>query len=344
MACFVIAEAGVNHNGSERLALDLVDCAADVGADAVKFQTFRADNLVARGTQSADYQRANTGQGDQYEMLRALELPEVVHQKLFDRCVERGIEFMSTPFDSTAVDLLARLGVRRIKIPSGEITNRPLIEYVALRRLPIVLSTGMCTLAEVQLAIGWITEIWKTVDQPNGFAEPITLLQCTSAYPASPTDANLRAMVTMRAATGLAVGYSDHTLGNTTALAAVALGATIVEKHFTLDKDLPGPDHAMSLNRAELQLLIHDIREVESALGSGVKEPSAAEMSTRPLVRRSIATARDLPVGTILTHQDLIVLRPASGIEPAAFRDIAGRRLRVAKRKGEILFWEDIVS
>lgn len=341
MKTFFIAEAGVNHNGSEDLALQLVDLAARCGADAVKFQTFKADRLVRRGASKAAYQEAATGAGDQHSMLAGLEMSEAMHRKVFARCQERGIEFMSTPFDEEAADFLVALGMRRIKIPSGEITNHPFLRHLARHDLPLILSTGMATLQEIVEA----TAVIRAERERRGLARPIeqmlTILHCTSNYPAALEDVNLRAMATIAAAVGVPVGYSDHTLGIAVSTAAVALGATVIEKHFTLDTSLPGPDHKASLSPGELAALVAQVRAVERALGSDRKEPTAAELPVRELVRRSVTSARDLRAGVPLTADDLCLLRPGTGIAPQHIEALVGRVPQRDVPAGTTLLWSD---
>ncbi|MEO5883000.1 MAG: N-acetylneuraminate synthase [Caldimonas sp.] len=342
MSCFFIAEAGVNHNGSLDLALKLVDAAADAGADAVKFQTFRADELVAPGTAKAEYQTATTGQGDQHSMIRALELRESDYEVLARRCAMRGIEFMSTPFDTWAADLLIRLGMKRIKIPSGEITNRPFLEHLAGTGLPLILSTGMATLAEVETAKSWLVEARNAAAHDADPAGVLTVLHCTSNYPARPEDVNLSAMLTMQRVLQLPVGYSDHTLGIEISLAAVALGATVIEKHFTLDRDLPGPDHQASLDLDALGALITGIRSISSAWGDGVKAPRPSELPVRALVRRSAFATRRLEVGDRIADADLRYLRPGTGIGPEHSHELRQRFLARAVEAGQMLSWSDL--
>jgi N,N'-diacetyllegionaminate synthase len=340
--CFLIAEAGVNHNGSREMALALVDAAAAAGADAVKFQTFHADDIVVPGTEKAAYQKANTAEGDQHAMIRSLELSEADHEALVERCAQRGIEFMSTPFDLASVDLLLRLGMRRIKIASGELTNRPFLEVLARTGKPLILSTGMATLDETARAVEWLR---ASRGEAGWSAEPgewLTVLHCTSNYPAEPADVNLRAMSTMQTALGVPVGYSDHTLGIEVSLAAVAMGACVLEKHFTLDRSMPGPDHPASLDPIQLAALVAGVRAVEQALGNGVKEPRASELPVRALVRRSAFVGRDLPQGTVLDAQDLRFLRPGHGIGPEHSRELVGRRTARALTSGTLLRWEDL--
>jgi N,N'-diacetyllegionaminate synthase len=342
MSVFVIAEAGVNHNGDERRALDLVDAAARCGADAVKFQTFRADKLVVRGAAKAEYQKRETGAGDQYEMLKALELSEETQRRLYRRSDELGIEFMSTPFDEDSARLLLDLGMKRIKIASGEITNEPFLEFLAAQGVPLILSTGMASLQEVERAVEVIRQARTRVGFGGDLSTVLTLLHCTSNYPAECGDVNLRAMQTLAKRTGLPVGYSDHTLGLAVSTAAVALGATVIEKHFTLDKNLPGPDHKASLTPDELRQLIGQIRDVEPALGSPVKEPCAAELPVRALVRRSVTLIRAVSAGSVLEASDLALLRPGTGIAPADLSKVVGKRAGRDIPAGTTLQWSDV--
>lgn len=342
MTCFVIAEAGVNHNGSEALALRLVDAAADAGADAVKFQTFRAEKLVRAGAPKAEYQQRQTGGGDQLSMLQALELSESAHRAVFARCAERGIEFLSTPFDAGSAAFLVELGMRRIKVPSGELTNRPFLEYLAGFDLPLIVSTGMATLDEVREAVGWIDAARAARGLTAALAGMVTVLHCTSNYPAAAEDVNLRAMCTLAAALDLPVGYSDHTLGIAVSTAAVALGASVIEKHYTLDRTLPGPDHPASLEPGELAELVRAVRTVGQALGDGVKAPRPAELAVRDVARRSVTLVRDLPAGHRLADGDLELLRPGTGIPPAALSGLPGRALRRALAAGTTLSWDDL--
>lgn len=317
---FIIAEAGVNHNGRLDLALRLVDAAARAGADAVKFQTFRADKLATADAPKALYQKTGTPAAEsQLTMLKRLELGPTEHRKVFRRCAEKGILFMSTPFDEDSADFLDRLGMRIFKVPSGELTNPSLLARVARKGKPVILSTGMSTLKEVREAVAFIRR--------NG-NPPLTLLHCVSCYPADPADVNLRAMATMARALRLPVGYSDHTPGIEIALAAAALGAAVIEKHFTLDRDLPGPDHRMSLEPDELQEMVTSIRNVSVALGDGVKAPRPKEEETRRVARRSIVLACPAPAGARLTRTMVAFKRPGTGIAPGKLESLLGRRLR----------------
>lgn len=344
MSCFVIAEAGVNHNGSADLALQLVEAAARTGADAVKFQTFTAEGLVTPGTAKAAYQEANTGAGDQYSMLRQLELPCAVYATLRHRATELGIEFMSTPFDEKAADMLIALGMRRLKISSGELTNFPLLEYLTARNMPMILSTGMGTMAEVQEAIAVIRSTRARLGFETDLSDMLTLLHCTSNYPAAAAEVNLRAMHTLQAATKLPVGYSDHTQGTLTAIAAVAAGAVVLEKHFTLDGSLPGPDHRVSLKPAEFTDMVRQIRSIEVMLGSGEKSPCAAELPIRALVRRSVTLKRELKANQAIAPEDVVLLRPGTGIPPVDLVQVIGRRAKTDLPAGTVLQWSDLLS
>lgn len=336
----LIAEAGVNHDGSLARALDLVDAAAAAGADVVKFQTFRADELASAGAASARYQRATTGAESQREMLRALELDVAAHERLVERCREKGIEFMSTPFDPASLALVARLGARRLKVPSGELTNPLLLEAVAATGLPVIVSTGMSTLGEIEEALGTLASTWlrgagrslspaEALRDEAGWAavaSRVTLLHCTTEYPAPLDEVNLRAMQTMAAAFGLPVGYSDHTQGIAIPIAAAALGAVVIEKHFTLDRRLPGPDHAASLEPGELTEMVAGIRAVGRALGSGRKVPSPSEIPNLSVARRSLVAARAVRAGEPFSSDNLAVKRPGSGIPAARYHEWIGRR------------------
>jgi N,N'-diacetyllegionaminate synthase len=340
MSVFVIAEAGVNHNGDPKRALDMVMVAAEAGADAIKFQTFTADKLVSERAQKAEYQQRQTGGGSQHEMLKALEMSEALHERLFDRCEEAGIEFMSTPFDEEAADFLIGLGMKRLKVPSGEIVNHRLLRHFAAKRRPMIVSTGMATMAEVEEAVAVVHQAWGD-ERPEGGA-PLTILQCTSNYPAAPGEVNLRAMTSMAEALKLPVGYSDHTLGINAAIAAAARGATVIEKHFTMDRALPGPDHGASLTPAELGQMVAAIREVEVLLGSPVKAPSEAELAVRAVARRSVTAVRDLAAGAAVGAGDVDLLRPAGGILPKDIEKVIGRRLGRPVAAGTALQWDDL--
>ena len=323
--CLVIAEAGVNHNGSLDRALAMVDAAQEAGASAVKFQAFRTARLVTRAAGKAAYQERGTPRGQsQYEMLKGLELSAADFGRIADHCRARNILFLSTPFDEESARLLKELGVPAFKVASGEITNLALLRGLARRRLPIILSTGMASLAEVAAA----------VDTIRRFDPGLILLQCVSNYPAAPADVNLRAMRTMARVFGVATGYSDHTEGIEIALAAVALGACVIEKHFTLDRGLDGPDHRASVEPLELARLVASIRTVESALGDGRKVPARSEAAVAAVARRRIVAARFIPAGTVLAEEMTALLRADGGLEPADMARICGRALAVDVAEG----------
>jgi len=330
---FIIAEAGVNHNGSLELAKKLVDAAVAAGADAVKFQTFVPEEVVSASATRAPYQKANMRgrEESQLEMIRRLALSEEDFRILKDYCDRAGIVFLSTPFDCRSVDLLEALGVPLFKIPSGELTNHRFLRYVAARGKPLVVSTGMATLGEVEEAV----EVLRQAG-----AQEITLLHCTTAYPAPYEEVNLRAMLTLKQAFGLPVGYSDHTPGIEVAVAAVALGACVVEKHFTLDRRMEGPDHRASLEPQELAAMVGAIRNVEKALGDGIKRPGAGERENMPYARRSLVAAKDIAAGEVITEEKLAVRRPGTGIPPKMFDVVVGRRARVNIAAGTVLDWD----
>jgi N-acetylneuraminate synthase/N,N'-diacetyllegionaminate synthase len=326
---FVIAEIGVNHNGDLTMARKLIDVAVKAGADAVKFQTFQADQLATAEAPKADYQLQSTSADEsQLEMLRKLELSIDAHRELQDYCRQQGIIFLSTPFDENAADFLDELGVAAFKISSGDLTNSPLLQHVALKNRPIILSTGMADIDEVIEAVSTV--------RTSG-CESVVLLHCVSNYPADPRDVNLRAMQTMRSAFDVPVGFSDHTNGIEVALAAVALGACVIEKHFTLDRTLPGPDHKASLEPDELQAMIAGIRTVESALGNGKKVPTAVEIETAKVARRSLIAARDIDAGSILKREMVVLKRPGTGLAPTMLETVLGRRLSQSVSSGSLL-------
>lgn len=339
--CYIIAEAGVNHNGSVDIAHRLIDVAADAGADAVKFQTFKADSLARPGAQKAAYQQQNAGDSlDQQAMLRKLELPNSAYPELIRHCQARQIRFMSTPFDESSARMLVDLGMSVIKIPSGEITNLPFIAFLAEFELPIILSTGMSTLNEVDDAVNTILPVWKK----KGLAiqENLTLLHCTSNYPAAPQDVNLKAMRTLSDAFGLPVGYSDHTLGITIPCGAVAMGAVLIEKHFTLDCDLVGPDHRASLSPVELSQMVTQIRQLELALGNGTKMPTESELPIRDVARRSVTLIKPIIAGQPIQTDMLTLMRPGNGIPPKQLPDLVGKLSKRDIPAWTTLTWEDI--
>ena len=327
--CFVIAEAGVNHNGTVELAKQLIDAAARAGADAVKFQTFRAAKLVTAAAPKAKYQVANTGSAEsQFQMLQKLELTLEEFRALADHCKLRGITFLSAPFDEESVDLLQSLDVPAYKIPSGELTNGPLLQYIAGKGRPIILSTGMSTLSEVGTAVEIIHRAGNT---------ELALLHCTSNYPTPPEQVNLLAMDTMRREFALPVGYSDHTQGITIPIAAVARGACVIEKHFTLDRNLPGPDHVASLEPNELAAMVTAIRSVEASLGDGKKQPTTSELDTASVARKSLVAGRSIPAGAVLQASDIAIRRPGTGLAPAMRDSLIGRTTRHTIEEGALL-------
>jgi N-acetylneuraminate synthase len=333
--CFLIAEAGVNHNGDLDLARRLVDAAAEAGADAVKFQTFRAERLVTPDAPKAEYQRDRTADnGSQLDMLRQLELSPEAHRVVLERCRQRGVMFLSTPFEEESANFLDALGVCAFKIPSGEVTNLPFLEHVARKGKPLIVSTGMCRLGEVESAVDAIRACGN---------DGLVLLHCVSNYPAAPEDANLRAMHTLGAAFGVPVGYSDHTEGVDVPLAAVALGACVLEKHFTLDRSLPGPDHAASAEPDELTALFRGVRRVEAALGHGHKTPVASETATANVARKSLVAAVDISCGSVLTPDLIAIRRPGTGLPPALREQLVGRTAREDIPAGTLLRWELLV-
>lgn len=339
---FIIAEAGVNHNGDVGLALELIDAAVTAGADAVKFQTFQANRLVTRSAHKAQYQVDNTGEaGSQFDMLKRLELSQDMHEMLVERCAASGIAFMSTAFDAVSLSMLARYDMPAIKIPSGDITCAPLLLQAARLRQRLIVSTGMSTLADVEQALGVIAFGLTRDGMPAGrsdcevayfssegreaLARYVTLLHCVTQYPAPMEAVNLRAMDTMAAAFGLPVGYSDHTAGIEIAIAAVARGACVIEKHFTLSRSLPGPDHAASLVPVELRQMVSAIRSVELALGSPIKQPSLEEVENRTVARRSVVAARAITRGERLDFDMLTCKRPGNGLSPLDIWSLKGK-------------------
>lgn len=327
---FVIAEAGVNHNGSVDRAKAMIDVAATAGADAVKFQTFRADALVSPQAPKAAYQQIGADAGEnQHEMLRGLELSYEDHATLVEHAKHRSIMFLSSPFDEKSADLLAELGTPAFKTGSGELTNLPFLAYLAALGKPMIVSTGMSDLEEVRAAV-------RTV-RGGGHADQLLLLHCVSNYPAQPADINLKAMETLREEFGVPVGYSDHTLGSAVAIASVALGACVVEKHFTMDRSLPGPDHRASLEPDELSAMISAIRSVESALGNGEKYPAASEREMRRVARKSLVAAVQIDEGAEITEQMIAAKRPGDGLPPNMLPEIVGKIAAVTVRAGQML-------
>ena len=342
--CCIIAEAGVNHNGQEGLAFKLIDAAAEAGADIVKFQTYKTENIIAKGAAKASYQSKTTDSNEsQYEMLKQLELPFELHHKLQAYCDEKNIQFLSTAFDGESLAFLVNdLGLKTLKIPSGEITNSPLLLEHALTGANLILSTGMCRLDEIEEALGVIAfgltkkttpsvkafkDAYASKEGQDALRNNVTLLHCTTEYPAPLEEVNLRAMETMRQTFHLPVGYSDHTEGITTSIAATALGAVIIEKHFTLDKTLPGPDHQASLEPSELQEMVKAIRSVEKVLGNGKKTPAPSEIKNISIARKSLVAKETIKQGDIFSEKNLGIKRPGNGLSPMHYWDLLGKKV-----------------
>jgi len=328
---FIIAEAGVNHNGSVELAEKLIDVAAEAGADAVKFQTFKAEKVVSKYAQKAEYQKQTTDALEsQLDMIRRLELDENSHRRLFAYCHAKKIIFLSTPFDLESVDFLNDLGLEIFKIPSGEITNLPYLRKIGSLKKEIILSTGMADLDEIEEALDVLVSSGTSIDK-------ITVLHCNTAYPTPMEDVNLKAMRTIAQTFGVRVGYSDHTLGIEVPIAAVAMGASVIEKHFTLDKNMEGPDHKASLEPAELKEMVKAIRNIEKALGDGIKKPTPSELKNKPIARKSIVAARNIQAGEVFTEENLAVKRPGVGISPMRWDEVIGKRAKRNYKIDEII-------
>ncbi|UXX80605.1 N-acetylneuraminate synthase [Reichenbachiella carrageenanivorans] len=332
----IIAEAGVNHNGNIELAKKLIDAAVKAGVDYVKFQTFKAEKLVSSSAKQAEYQQRNIGKkgNTQFDMLKMLELDVDTHRILIDYCNQSGIKFLSTAFDLESIDLLVNLGIDLFKIPSGEITNLPYLEKIAKIGKPVILSTGMCTIGDVENAFN----VFIQAGLPR---HKISILHCNTEYPTPMKDVNLNAMNTLGAAFDVNYGYSDHTLGIEVPIAAVAKGATIVEKHFTLDKNMEGPDHKASLEPRELKDMVMAIRNIELALGSAVKMPSPSEHANMKVARKSIHCNKPLAAGDTIAFGDLTMIRPGNGISPMEIYSVLGKKMRRDLGKGEILNYTD---
>ena len=317
MSVYIIAEAGVNHNGDINLAYQLVDAAKAAGVDCIKFQTFKSENLVSHTAQKAEYQKAATGDSSQQDMLKQLELSFDEFVSLKEYCDRKGICFLSTPFDFESIEFLNSIDMPFWKIPSGEVTNYPYLVALAKSGKPVVMSTGMCEMQEIEDAIAVLRE--------NGTSD-IKLLHCNTEYPTPYEDVNLRAMKTLRDAFGVEVGYSDHTKGIEVPIAAVAMGASVIEKHFTLDRNMEGPDHKASLEPQELKQMVDSIRHIEAALGSGDKRPSPSEKKNMAVARKSIVAAKRIKAGDILTEENITVKRPGNGICPMRWKEVLGTR------------------
>ena len=319
MKTLIIAEAGVNHNGDMALAKQLIDAATDAGADLVKFQTFNASRQATRAAKKADYQTRTTDYKEsQHDMLRRLELTSDMHHELMAHCATRNIGFFSTGFDIESIDLLLSLGQDHFKIPSGEITNLPYLRHIGQLGKNVILSTGMATLGDIEAAI-------DVLEQAGTLRANITVLHCTTEYPTPMAEVNLRAMQSIQTAFGVAVGYSDHTQGIEVAIAAVAMGASVIEKHFTLDRKLPGPDHQASLEPAELRAMVAAIRNIEVALGDGVKRLTPSEARNKPVARKSLVASRTIKAGDTFSAQTVTTKRPGTGISPMRWDEVMGR-------------------
>ena len=326
---FIIAEAGVNHNGDLLIAKQLVDKACDAGADAVKFQTYKTENIVCKDAEKADYQKKTTDIiENQYEMLKRIELSPEMHDELIEYCKEKGIIFLSTPFDLESIQYLESLDIPIMKIPSGEITNFPYLREIGKTGRKIIMSTGMANLTEIEAAVSVLRECGS---------EDITLLHCNTEYPTPYVDVNLRAMRTLADTFGVQVGYSDHTEGIEIALAAVALGATVIEKHFTLDKNMEGPDHKASLEPKELKVMVNLIRNIEKALGNGIKGPSISERKNIHVVRKSIVAKKEINKGDFLNEENLTTKRPGKGLSPMLWNEVVGQRAIRSFKKDEMI-------
>jgi N,N'-diacetyllegionaminate synthase len=334
----IIAEAGVNHNGSMDLAKKLIDVAKEAGVDYVKFQTFKADKIASKSAEKAEYQKSTTGNSEsQLMMLKKLELTHDDHLVLIEYCRSKNIEFLSTPFDIESIDLLKELGITLGKIPSGEITNLPYLQKMATTFDHLVMSTGMADMNEIEEAVNVITS--------SGFSkEKLTVLHCNTEYPTPFSDVNLTAMNTIRRKIGVEVGYSDHTKGIEVPVAAVALGAVLIEKHFTLDRNMEGPDHKASLEPGELKAMVSAIRNIEQSLGNGIKQPSPSEIKNKNIARKSIVAARDMQPGDIIRMEDLSVKRPGSGISPMLMPSLIGKKLKAGIKADELLNYDHFIQ
>lgn len=316
----IIAEAGVNHNGSIDLAYKLVDIAAEAEADVVKFQTGTAEKVISRFAEKAEYQKVTTDAAEsQLDMVKKLELDSETHEKLISYCYDKHIEFLSTPFDLDSISMLDKLGLDTLKIPSGEITNLPYLQKLGALNKTIIMSTGMAGLSEVESALDILVDSGTSKNK-------ITVLHCNTEYPSPYEDVNLRAMLTIRDELGVKIGYSDHTLGIEVSIAAVALGAEVIEKHFTLDRDMEGPDHKASLEPDEFRAMVQSIRNIEKALGDGVKRASPSEQKNKPIARKSIVADREIKEGEVFTSENITVKRPGTGISPMQWYEVIGQK------------------
>lgn len=327
---FIIAEAGVNHNGSVKIAKKMIDAASEAGVDATKFQTFRAEKVISKFAQKAEYQKeAGDEKESQLEMAKKLELDINAHKELISYCKKKGLLFLSSAFDLESIDLLNRLGIKIFKIPSGEITNLPYLRKIGSLKKKVILSTGMSNLLEIKKAL-------DTLIKAGLKRENITVLHCNTAYPTPIKDVNLTAMLTIKEAFKVNVGYSDHTSGIEVPIAAVALGATVIEKHFTINRDMKGPDHKASLEPGELKTMVEVIRNIERALGNGIKKPTPSELKNKPMARKSIVAAKDIKKGQVFTEDNIAVKRPGTGLSPMEWDKVVGQ---IAKRD----FGKDVI-
>lgn len=333
---FIIAEAGVNHNGSIKLAKELVEIAKVAGANAVKFQTFKAENVVTKTAQKASYQiKSNSDNESQFDMIKKLELSEDEHKELFNYCKLLNIEFMSTPFDMGSIDFLSNLGIKKIKIPSGEITNLPYLIKIAKLGLPTIMSTGMSNIDEIEASLNILLEYGLPKNK-------ITILHCNTQYPTPFEDVNLNAMKTIKDTFNVNVGYSDHTLGSEVSISAVAMGASIIEKHFTISKNMKGPDHLASMEPSELMTMVRAIRNIELALGSNSKELTTSETENLQIARRSLHISKNMKKGEVIKEYDLSVKRPGNGISPMFLYKVIGKKLTNDVEEEHLLTWEDL--
>jgi N,N'-diacetyllegionaminate synthase len=327
----IIAEAGVNHNGSIQLAKQLIDAAVEAGVDIVKFQTFKTENLVSKDAKKADYQIENTTNTEsQFDMLKKLELTQQQHIELISYCKLKNIQFWSTAFDNDSISLLKSLGIDLWKIPSGEITNLPYLEKIGSFNQKVIISTGMCNMQEIEEAIAVLTNAGTAIQN-------ITILHCNTEYPTPMCDVNLLAINTIKEKFKTAVGYSDHTQGIEVPIAAVAIGATVIEKHFTLDRNMEGPDHKASLEPTELKQMVISIRNIELALGNGIKEPSPSEQKNKAIARKSIVAAKKIEENEILTENNLTIKRPGNGINPMKWYEVIGKKAKRSFAKDELI-------
>ena len=327
----IIAEAGVNHNGSLETAKNLINVAVDAGADFVKFQTFKADSIVTKKADKAGYQKKFTKKNEShFEMIKRLELDKPAHEELISYCAQKNIQFLSTAFDHDSIELLTELNIPVFKIPSGEITNLPYLRHLGRMGKPIIMSTGMATLVEVKATMDVLIDAGLEKND-------LTILHCNTEYPTPMNDVNLRAMLTIRDELNVKVGYSDHTLGIEIPIAAVAMGATVIEKHFTLDRNLPGPDHRSSLEPSELKSMVSAIRNIEVALGDRIKKPSASESKNIPIARKSIVAARTIKKGEVFTSENLVVKRPGNGVSPMEWDNVMGKIAKVDYKMDDLI-------